>query len=340
MIREAMLYQALEDRAVSCVLCHHNCRIAPGKFGICSVRQNRDGKLYTQIYGDIIAAHVDPIEKKPLYHFLPGTNSFSIATVGCNFRCSFCQNWQISQASKGKDIMGHGQEFSPQDVVAAAKRHDCQSISYTYTEPTVFFEYAYDTARLAKKEGMANIFVTNGYMRPEALDAIHPYLDACNVDLKAMHEGFYKDMCGAHLQPVLDSIRRMKDMGIWLEITTLVIPGRNDSENEFTQIARFIAEVDRNIPWHISRFHPDYKYTDSEATPTESLRRAFAIGRKEGLRFIYIGNVLGESEGTLCPDCGRVLIPRQGFYVAANKIKDSKCPYCGARIAGIFKEAG
>ncbi len=336
MIKEAMLYHTLENKRISCVLCHHNCRIAPGKLGICSVRQNRDGKLFTRVYGDIIAAHVDPIEKKPLYHFLPGTYSFSIATIGCNFRCSFCQNWQISQASKRQGIQDHGQEYSPYDIVSTAKRHRCQSISYTYTEPTVYFEYAYDTAKTAKKEGLANVFVTNGYMRPEAIEAIHPYLDACNVDLKAMQESFYKDICGAHLQPVLDSIRMMKEKGIWVEITTLIIPGLNDSESELREIARFIAETDREIPWHISRFHPDYEYTDSKPTPVETLRLARSIGMKEGLRFIYIGNVLGESEGTVCPNCERLLIPRQGFYVAENKIRDSKCPYCETRIAGVF----
>ena len=338
MIREAMLYLPLEDQRVSCVLCHHNCQIAPGKFGICGVRENREGKLFTRVYGDVIAAHVDPIEKKPLYHFLPGTTSFSIATVGCNFRCSFCQNWQISQASKGKDIVDHGQEYSPQDVVLSAKKHRCQSISYTYTEPTIYYEYAYETAKLAKKEGLANVFVTNGYMRPEALETIKPYLDACNVDLKAFHEDFYKDMCGAHLQPVLDSIRFMKELNIWVEITTLVIPGRNDSEQELTQIARFIRDVDSDIPWHISRFHPDYKYADSDATSVESLRLARSIGIKEGLRFIYIGNIFGESEGTVCPNCQKMLIPRKGFYISENKIQEGKCPFCGTPIAGVFRE--
>ena len=339
MIREAMLYLPLEDQKVSCVLCHHNCQISPVIFGICGVRENRDGKLFTRVYVDIIAAHVDPIEKKPLYHFLPGTTSFSIATVGCNFRCSFCQNWQISQASKGKDIVAHGQEYSPQDVVLSAKKNRCQSIAYTYTEPTIYFEYAYETAKLAKKEGLANVFVTNGYMRPEALETIKPYLDACNVDLKAFHEDFYKDMCGAHLQPVLDSIRLMKELNIWVEITTLVIPGRNDSEQELTQIARFIRDVDPNIPWHISRFHPDYKYTDSDATSVESLRLARSIGIKEGLSFIYIGNVFDESEGTVCPNCQKMLIPRQGFYISENKIQEGKCPSCGTPIAGVFREA-
>jgi pyruvate formate lyase activating enzyme len=338
MIKEAMLYLPQEDQKVSCVLCHHNCRIAPGNLGICRVRENKEGKLFTRVYGDIIAAHVDPIEKKPLYHFLPGTASFSIATVGCNFRCPFCQNWQISQASKEQNRVGFGKEYSPQEVVFSAKKHRCQSIAYTYTEPTIYFEYAYDTAKLAKKEGLANVFVTNGYMRPEALEKIEPFLDACNVDLKAFQESFYKEMCGAHLQPVLDSIRLMKELNIWIEITTLVIPGRNDSERELTQIARFIKDVDPNIPWHISRFHPDYNYTDSHPTPVESLRLARSIGIREGLRFIYIGNVFGESEGTACPDCQRILIPRQGFYISDNRIQKGKCPYCGAHIAGVFAE--
>ena len=338
MIKEAMLYHPLEDQKVSCVLCYHNCQIAPGKLGICRVRENREGKLFTRVYGDLIAAHVDPIEKKPLYHFLPGTTSFSIATVGCNFRCPFCQNWQISQATKDKDHVGYGQAYSPNEVVSSAKKHRCRSIAYTYTEPTIYFEFAYDTARLAKEEGLANVFVTNGYMRPEALETIKPYLDACNVDLKAFQEDFYKDMCGAHLQPVLESIRLMKKLDIWVEITTLVIPGRNDSEEELTQIARFIKDVDPRIPWHISRYHPDYNYTDSEATPVETLRLARSIGMKEGLRFIYIGNVLGESEGTACPKCQKLLILRQGFYMSENKVQKGKCPYCGTAIPGVFRE--
>lgn len=338
MIKEAMLYHPLEGKKVSCYLCHHNCQIVPGKLGTCRVRENREGKLFTRVYGDVIAAHVDPIEKKPLYHFLPGSTSFSIATVGCNFRCPFCQNWQISQAARRKNHVGFGQEYSPQDIVFSAKKHRCQSISYTYTEPTIYFEYAYDTAVLAKQEGLANVFVTNGYMRPEALETIQPYLDACNVDLKAFREEFYQDMCGAHLQPVLDSIRLMKELNIWVEITTLVIPGVNDDESELTHIARFIKDIDPDIPWHISRFHPDYDYADSEPTPVEILRLAHSIGEKEGLRYIYIGNVLGESEGTFCPNCRKLLIPRQGFSISETKVQNGRCPFCGTNIAGVFRE--
>jgi pyruvate formate lyase activating enzyme len=336
MIKKAMLQKSLASGKVSCGLCHHSCQISPGKSGICGVRQNRGGELFTLVYGNVIAAHVDPIEKKPLYHFLPGTPSFSIATIGCNFRCSFCQNWQISQASKGNSLKDQGQEYTPEDVVYAAKRHRCRSISYTYTEPTIFFEYAFDTARLAKKDGLANVFVTNGYMTREALETMRPYLDACNVDLKSFREDFYTQMCGAHLQPVLDSIRLMKEMGIWVELTTLVIPGQNDSEEELTQIARFIKELDPDIPWHISRFHPDFKYTDADATPVRSLRLALDVAKREGLRFIYIGNVLGESEGTVCPNCQKMLIRRHGFAIGENKIEGGKCPYCGSPVAGVY----
>jgi len=335
-IKEAMLYRPLADGKVSCYLCSHYCQIADSKFGICGVRQNRGGKLYTHVFGEVIAAHVDPIEKKPLYHFLPGSTSFSIATIGCNFRCPFCQNWQISQASKKDEECSSGYKLLPEEVVNQAKAHHCQSISYTYTEPTIFFEYAYETAKLAKKEGIDNIFVTNGYMSPEALQTIRAYLDACNVDLKSFRQDFYKKICRAHLEPVLESIRLMKKLGIWVEVTTLVVPGLNDSQEELRQIARFLSSLDPDIPWHISRFHPDYQYTDSRATPLETLRQAYSIGQKEGLHYIYIGNVLEESEDTICPNCHKILIQRQGYFIGNNRLQDSTCPYCGAHIAGIF----
>ena len=336
MIKEAMLYKALPDRKVSCFLCNHLCQIADSKFGFCGVRQNKDGKLYTHVYGEAIAAHVDPIEKKPLYHFLPGTTSFSIATIGCNFRCPFCQNWSISQASKRKEDVSSGHRLLPQDVVSAAVKYGCRSISYTYTEPTIFYEYAIDTAKLAAKKGLANVFVTNGYMTAEALEAFHPHLNACNVDLKSFRDEFYKEICQGHLQPVLESIRLMKKLGIWVEVTTLVVPGQNDSINELRSIARFISETDPDIPWHLSRFHPDYQFTDTPATPIEVLHKARSVGEEEGLHYVYIGNVYGESERTRCPSCGKTLIQRDGFHVSESKIKDSACPFCGARISGRF----
>jgi len=336
MIKEAMLWRAGEEGKAECFLCAHRCPIAPGRFGVCGVRQNREGKLFTHVYGEVIAAHIDPIEKKPLYHFLPGTTSFSIATIGCNFRCPFCQNWQISQAAKKEKERGGGQALSPPEIVAAAVRRGCRSISYTYTEPTIFFEYAYDTAKLAHEAGLANVFVTNGYMTAEALRAIRPYLDAANIDLKAFREETYKKVCGARLAPVLDSIRLAHELGIWIEVTTLVVPGMNDGDEELRSIARFIASVSPDIPWHISRFHPDFKYTETPATPVETLRKAASLAKEAGLKFIYIGNVWGEAEVTNCPHCGKGLIRRSGFAVEENRIKDGKCYSCGGSIAGVF----
>lgn len=290
MIKEAMFYEKLEGGKARCGLCSHRCEILSGKFGICRVRKNQDGKLYTYAYGEVIASHVDPIEKKPLYHFLPGSFSYSIATAGCNFKCPFCQNWEISQAS---GVSG-GYELRPKEIIKEAKKNGCKSISYTYTEPTIFFEYAYDTAMLAKEAGLFNVFVTNGYMTEGPLRAIRPYLDAANIDLKSFREDFYKEMCGAHLGPVLDSIKLMKKLGIWIEITTLVVTGKNDSEDEFRDIAKFIVSVDPSIPWHVSRFHPDFRYLEAEPTPIETLKKAREIGKKAGLKYIHLGNVTGE----------------------------------------------
>ncbi len=334
MIKEAMLYEKISGNKAHCCLCSHRCKILPGKFGLCGVRQNVDGKLYTLVYGDIIATQVDPIEKKPLYHFLPGTTSYSIATIGCNFKCPFCQNWEISQVSK-RDNDASGKDTKPEDIVRDARLAGCKSISYTYTEPTVFFEYAYDVARLAKKEGLYNNFVTNGYMTIEAIEAIKPYLDSANVDLKGFSEGFYQRFCQAHLEPVLESIRAMKKQGMWVEITTLIIPGQNDSEKELKSIAEFIASVGRETPWHISRFHPDYKYQDSLPTPAETLKKAKAIGEKAGLRYIYLGNVL-EGNDTYCYNCKSLLIRRMGFDVTENNIENNKCNKCNITIDGVF----
>lgn len=334
MIKEAMLYEKLDEGKVRCFLCSHNCRIAPRKFGICGVRKNKDGTLYTHVYGEVIASHVDPIEKKPLYHFLPGTSSFSIATVGCNFKCSFCQNWRISQASKQGDESS-GYELMPEEAVREAKKNNCKSISYTYTEPTIFFEYAYETAKLAKKAGLYNVFVTNGYMTEEALLEIRPYLDACNVDLKSFSEDYYKNMCGARLKPVLDSIKIMKKLGIWIEITTLIVPGRNDSDKELGSIAEFIAGAGTDIPWHVSRFHPDFKYTEPVPTPIETLKKASAIGKQAGLRYVYLGNVF-EGNSTYCYNCKYILIKRAVFDITNNSIDNARCPKCNAVIDGRF----
>jgi len=332
-----MLYEPAGEDRVHCYLCSHHCRIGEGKFGLCGVRQNVKGRLMTHAYGKVIAAQVDPIEKKPLYHFLPGSLAFSVATAGCNFRCGFCQNWQISQISKRETPQTMpGREMRPHEIVGEAKANRCRSIAYTYTEPTIFFEYAHDSALLARKAGISNVFVTNGYMTPEALKAISPYLDACNVDLKSFRERFYKETCHGSLNPVLDSIRLMKELDIWVEVTTLVVPDQNDSEEELREIARFLAGVDPAIPWHISRFHPDYHFEETGPTPRETLEAAYRIGRQEGLSFVYIGNIPGLASDTPCPECGRILIRRGPFAVRENTLAQSACPSCGEKIPGVF----
>jgi len=334
MKKEAMFYNKLDDKKVQCFLCAHHCMIQEYKYGICGVRQNEDGVLYTHAFGEVVASHVDPVEKKPLYHFLPGTETYSIATAGCNFRCGFCQNWQISQVSQRKSG-SESYELKPEDVVREAKKNECKSISYTYTEPTVFFEYAYETAKIAKKEGLYNIFVTNGYMSKEALDAIGPYLDAANVDLKSSKDQFYKRNCGASVQPVLDSIAYMKKLGIWVEVTTLIIPSENDGHDNLRKIANFIQQVGRDVPWHLSRFHPDYKFTGYPATPQETLAQAARIGQRCGLKYVYLGNV-PEGSDTRCRKCNRVLITRSYFSPGSVKIKDGKCSSCLTPVEGVW----
>lgn len=291
MKKHAMLYETKENNAVHCFLCSHHCHIAESKFGFCNVRQNMKGKLYSHVYGALIARHVDPIEKKPLYHFLSGSKSYSIATPGCNFHCGFCQNWQISQftAEKNQGILE--KRVEPNEIILDAKKLNCESIAYTYTEPTIFFEFAYDTAVLAKKQNIHNIFVTNGYMTKQTIDKIAPYLDAANIDLKSFSNDFYKRMCKASLQPVLDSIQYMKQKGIWVEVTTLIVPDQNDSEKNLSGIADFISSVSTDIPWHISRFYPDYQYHDVSPTPVETLRKAKKLGKKHGLKHIHLGNI-------------------------------------------------
>lgn len=335
-MREAILYKKLENNKVECQLCSHRCKIADGKRGICAVRENRGGVLRTLAYGKAIAAHIDPIEKKPLFHFLPGTLSFSIATAGCNFRCGFCQNWDISQLSKQGKGEFPGKDLSPERIVAEAVKNNCQSIAYTYTEPTIFFEYAYDTAKLARKKGLKNVFVTNGFQTPETIGKMVGVIDAANVDLKSFSDEFYRKVCGGRLEPVLEAIKLMWEKKIWVEVTTLIVPEQNDSEKELEQIAKFLADISKDISWHISRFHPDYKMTDVEPTPIETLHGAVEIGKKAGLNYIYVGNVLDDpNEHTYCPKCGKVVIKRFG-YQTENLLKKARCPFCGFKIPGVF----
>jgi len=335
-VKEVKLYRKLENNKVQCFTCAHECTIAEGKRGICGVRENRDGVLYSLVYGKAIALHVDPIEKKPLFHFYPGTKALSVATVGCNMHCQNCQNADISQMPKNRKRID-GEDVSPDVLIQMALDHRCRIISYTYTEPTIFWDYAYDTAVLAHDEGIKNTFVTNGYLSEESLEEIAPYLDGANVDLKAFKNETYRTNCGAKLQPVLDTIRRMKALGIWVEVTTLLIPGLNDSEEELKDIARFIHDLDPGIPWHISRFHPTYRMTDRPATPVEAIQKACQIGSETGLRYVYAGNVPGdESESTFCYTCHARIIQRWGFEVMGNRLVGGKCPECGAEIDGVW----
>ncbi len=333
---EARLYERLEDKKVRCNLCNHRCLVKAGKRGICAVRENQDGILKTLVYGKLIAQHVDPIEKKPLYHVFPGSLSYSIATVGCNFKCRFCQNADIAQLPADRKGMILGDRHTPEEVVSAAERADCRSISYTYTEPTVFFEFAYDTAKLAHERGLLNVFVTNGYMTTEALHMIHPYLDAANVDLKAFNDDFYKEQCSAKRRHVMENLKQMKSLGIFVEVTTLLIPGLNDDEGELKQLASFIADsLGPETPWHISRFHPTYRLTDRPPTSAESIHHARQIGIGAGLRYVYSGNLPGDAgENTICYGCGQLLIERWGYHISRNAIRDGKCPHCGVTIDG------
>jgi pyruvate formate lyase activating enzyme len=336
-MKEALLYGKLKDGKVHCFLCAHHCKISPGQRGICAVRENRGGTLFSLVYGKVVAMNVDPIEKKPLFHFLPGSNSFSIATAGCNFRCEHCQNYEISQFPRErKDFDVPGRDMTPEAIVSAAAENGCESISYTYTEPTIFLEYAYDCARLARAGGIRNVFVSNGFMTPESAGFIAPHLDANNIDLKG-DDRFYRDICAARVEPVRETIRIMKEKGVWVEVTTLVIPDLNDSEEALRGIADFIASVSPDIPWHISRFHPTYKLLDKPRTPISTLKKAARIGVDAGLKFVYLGNVPGEGgEDTKCPSCGAVVIGRVGYTILKDEILKGRCKECGQIIPGVW----
>ncbi|NOZ62514.1 MAG: AmmeMemoRadiSam system radical SAM enzyme [Calditrichaeota bacterium] len=336
-MKEAMFYRQLENEKVECTLCPHFCKLNNGQIGVCRVRQNKNGKLYSLTYGKAVAVHVDPIEKKPLFHVAPGSRSFSVATVGCNFKCKFCQNYDISQVPDLSIIDRYSQQFTPRDLVEMAVRNHCKSIAYTYTEPTIFYEYAFDTAQLAHKLGILNVFVTNGYISPEPLEKIKSILDAANVDLKSFSDKFYRKFTGARLQPVLDTLKLMKKSDIWVEVTTLVIPGENDSPEELTKIAKFISsELGQETPWHVSRFYPQYHLQTHSSTPVSTLELAFKIGKKQGLHYVYVGNVPGsEGENTVCPNCGKMLVRRIGYQIQENNIENGACKFCGKSIAGL-----
>lgn len=331
----ASLWKKLPDGRVSCRLCSHFCRIEDGRRGRCGVRVNKGGELFTLVYDRVAAANLDPVEKKPLYHFYPGSHTFSFGTMGCNLSCAFCQNYSLSQPPRqGKEITG--EQVTPADLVEAAKRSGATSISYTYSEPTIFFELMRDTATLARQAGLHNIMVSNGFQSSQCLDALSGLIDAANIDLKAMDAGFYERVCGARLRPVLQNLVHIRKLGWWLEVTTLLIPGANDDESQLRELAAFLArELGEDTPWHISRFHPDFNMRDTPPTPFDRLERAYAIGREAGLRYIYIGNVLDDTYNrTICPACGATVLDRAGMGLARAHLKDGHCASCGAAIAG------
>ncbi len=334
---QAWLWETLPDHRVRCLLCSHQCVIDNRKRGICGVRENRDGVLESTVYGRVVAAGDDPIEKKPLFHVMPGSRSFSIATVGCNFKCRFCQNADIAQMPADREGMIVGETKTPAQIVTAAQHRQCASISYTYTEPTIFFEFACDTAEIAHEQGLKNIFVTNGFMSEAALTRIGPFLDAANVDLKAFNDDFYTKFCNARRAPVQATLRRMKQLGVWVEVTTLIIPGLNDDPSDLSRLAAFIAEdLGAETPWHVSRFHPTYRLTDRGPTPVETLLQARQIGIAAGLKYVYTGNIPGQGgEDTHCPGCGQTVIARQGFRITGTFLGNGHCRACGRMVDGI-----
>jgi pyruvate formate lyase activating enzyme len=335
-MKEARLYDKIDSDQVQCRLCRHACKIKPGAKGKCAVRMNQDGVLYSLVYDKVISTNIDPIEKKPLFHVAPGSKSFSLATVGCNFFCSFCQNYTISQMPRdaGRIV---GEAYTPEMLVEKAVQSGCRSIAYTYTEPTIFYELARDTMIEAKKRGLLNVFVTNGFMSRDMLDDCRGLIDAANVDLKAFTESFYHKYCKANLEGVLDTLKYMREIGIWVEVTTLLIPGLNDHPDEVRGIARFIKqELGAHVPWHVSRFFPQYKEQAIPPTDVEVLRKVRAVGLEEGLFYVYTGNVPWEpGEKTYCPGCSLTLIDRAGYRIEKYALKEGKCPKCGYEVEGI-----
>jgi pyruvate formate lyase activating enzyme len=344
-MKKAILYKKLANGRVGCLACSHQCLIADGKTGICGVRQNIDGELYVLVYGKPISVNIDPIEKKPLFHFLPGQKAFSLGTVGCNFSCDFCQNWEISQFPKSQDTEYrmqntdfYGEDWPPLKIVDYCQDNKIPIIAYTYNEPTIWTEYAYDIMKLAKEEGIKNVWVSNGFMSEKTLSLISPYLDAINIDLKSFSPDFYKKICHGLLEPVKENIKRIWQKKIWIEVTSLIIPGINNSDKELQQIAEFLKDISIDLPWHISAFYPSYKMTDIIPTPKEDLIRAYKIGKNAGLNYVYTGNIPDiDYESTFCPKCHTNIIERRGIEMMKNDLKNGECPKCGYKIQGKWE---
>jgi len=347
--KKAVLYEKLNNKKVRCLACKHKCVINENFTGICGVRANLSGDLYLLVYSRPSAYHIDPIEKKPLYHFLPSENVLSLGTLGCNFRCAWCQNHELSQGIKEYSIFNANKAIDfieqnafeglePEKVVEDAVRFGVRMIAYTYNEPTIWIEYARDIAKLARKYGIKNVFISSGYESSEALRFISRYIDAFNIDLKAFRDETYRKYIGSALEGVLDTIKEIKKRRKWLEVTTLIVPGINDSIKEIKQIAKFISSLDKNIPWHISRFFPHYKMIDKSPTPISKLINAREIGMRYGLKYVYVGNIISkEYESTYCPGCKNIVIEREGYKVKSHLNEKGECPYCGYKIEGIWK---
>lgn len=335
------LFKKLREKTIQCLACARYCTIKEGDIGFCGVRKNIGGELELLVYGRPCAIWVDPIEKKPVFHFLPGSKSYSLGTFGCNFACEFCQNWDISQAPKEfferfQSLLSQCRELSPELAVKEALASGCKSISYTYNEPTIFSEYAHDVGVLARKKGLKNVYVSNGYESKECWEYVSKFLDAVNIDLKGP-EKFYKKLCHATLPPVKASIKKAYELGIWVEITTLLIEGENDEEKFLRETAEYIYSIDPEMPWHLTAFFPHYKMKNKPATSIETLIKAREIAKEVGLKHVYCGNVISEYENTVCPECKKEIIKRVGFSIEENNLINGKCNYCGYKIKGVFE---
>lgn len=333
--KEALFYRKIDEETVQCQLCPNQCRLSNGQRGFCRAREPKDGKLYSLVYGLPCSVHIDPIEKKPLFHFIPGTPIFSIATAGCNFRCKFCQNWSISQFPPEET---YNYKLSPQDIIEQAIKGKSPSIAYTYTEPSIFYEYMLDTAKLAKLRGLKNMYHSNGSLNQKAVEELSLYLDAANIDLKGFTQDFYTEVCAGYLETVLNTLKTLKQNRVWVEITNLVIPTLNDDMEEIRQMCIWIKEnLGPDVPIHFSRFWPQYKLTHLSPTPVETLEKARAIALDVGLNFVYIGNIPGHlGENTYCPQCKKVIIQRRGFSVLSNDVVGGRCKFCSRQIPGVW----